>query len=79
MHGRAETWLQEPRRKRRRCQRGGTISNMVAMAIAHVADGVEPMEVDPPEGYEEPMEVDPPPARLPWHRYAVPGLPSMTP
>ncbi|GAB0183272.1 hypothetical protein GRJ2_000792500 [Grus japonensis] len=50
----------------------------VAIAIAYMADGVEPMEVDPPESQEELMEVDPPPARLIWHHYTVPGLPFMT-
>ena len=79
MNRREERWLQEPWRKRRRCKRGGTISRMVAMAVTHMADGVEPLEVDPPEDQEEPMEVDPPPAWLPWHHYTVPGLPSMTP
>jgi len=49
------------------------------MAIAHVADGVEPMEVDPPEGKEEPMEMDSPPAWLTWQHYTMPGLRSMTP
>ena len=79
LRGKAERRLQERRRKRRQRRRGGTISRMVAMAVAHVADGVEPMEVDPPEDQEEPMEVDPPPAWLPWHHYTVLGLPSMTP
>lgn len=79
LRGKAERWLQEGWRKRRKRGRGDTISRMVAVAVAHVADGVEPMEVDPPEDQEEPMEVDPPPAWLPWHHYTVPGLPSMTP
>lgn len=56
--------MQELQRKKRKRQRRGTITRMVAMAIAHVADGVEHMEVDPPEDQEEPVEMDPPPA---WH------------
>lgn len=75
--GAAETWLQEPWRKMRQHQTGDTISRMVAMSITHVADGVEPVEVDPPEDQEELMEVDPPPIWLIWYLYTVPGLPSM--
>ena len=78
LRGQPEKQLREARRKRRR-QRGGTISYAVAMAIAYVADGVEPMEVDPPPDEEEPMEVDPPPGWLPWHHAIVPGLPSTAP
>lgn len=73
--GRPQEELQEARRKRLR-QRGGTISYAV---LFHVADGAEPMEVDPPEDEEEPMEVDPPPGWLPWHHNIVPGLPSTPP
>ncbi|PKU45962.1 hypothetical protein llap_3730 [Limosa lapponica baueri] len=36
---------------------------MVAMAVTHMADSVEPM--DPTYDQEEPMELDPPPAWLP--------------
>lgn len=36
---------------------------MVVMHIAHMVDGVEPMEVDPPKD-QEIMGVDPPPAWL---------------
>ncbi|GAB0183248.1 EF-hand calcium-binding domain-containing protein 6 [Grus japonensis] len=79
LRGAAEMWLQELRRKRRWRQRGDIISRMVVIAIAHVTDGVEPMEVYPPESQEEPMEVDPPPVWLTWHHYTVPGLPSVTP
>jgi len=58
LHGHPDKQQQEVHRKRQR-QRGGTITSMAVMAVAHVAGGVEPMEVDPPEGEEEPMEVDP--------------------
>jgi len=77
--GAAETWLQEQWRKRRQHQRCGTISCMIAMAIARVAGDVEPMEVDPPEGEEKPVEMDSPPAWLTWQYYTMPGLPSMMP
>ncbi|GAB0188158.1 hypothetical protein GRJ2_001281100 [Grus japonensis] len=73
--GRPQKRLQEARRKRL-CQRGGTISYMV---IAPVEDDVEPMEVDPREDEKEPTEVDPPPGWLPWHHNIVPGLPSTPP
>ncbi|KAK4817723.1 hypothetical protein QYF61_026413 [Mycteria americana] len=42
---REQRWLQEPWTKRKWCQGGGTISCVVATAVAHAADGVEPMEV----------------------------------
>lgn len=74
MCGQPKKRRQEARRKRR--QRGCTISYAAAMAMARVADDVEPMEVDPPPDEEEPMEVDPPPGWLPWHQNIVPGLPS---
>ena len=46
------------------------------MATARAADGVEPMEVDPPEDEEEPMEVDPPPGQLPTQHHVTPqGFP----
>lgn len=52
LRGREGRWLQEPQRTRRKHQRVGTISCMVAMAISHMADGVDPMEVDPPKDQE---------------------------
>lgn len=55
--GREDAWLQEPQRKRRRCQTRGAIIHVV-----QVADGVEPMEAGPPEDQDELIEVDSPPA-----------------
>ena len=71
MSGREERGLQELQRKRRQRQRWGM--------IAHMADGVEPMEADAPEDQEKSMEVDPPLTRLPRHSYTMTGVPSMTP
>lgn len=59
-HGKADGWLQETQRKRRWHQRKGTVSHMVVMAIAHLADGMEPMEMDPLKDQDEPVELDPP-------------------
>lgn len=65
------SWVIEPEQKwRQRTESQGG---------AAVADGVEPMEVNPPAEAEEPMEVDPPPTSLIWHNVIVPGLPPATP